>query len=95
MSEEAKKPEPIQVQEGRICKNCVWSKEFESYSRRIECRKREPMIGTIMLSTDSYNEKSREGTWPSVEPSDWCGAFNSKIPAFVSEPVKEAPVVTP
>ncbi len=91
MSEEAK---PIQVQEGKTCQNCVWFHKNENYGQMGQCRRREPMIATVMISTESY-DKNREGTWPRIDQNDWCGAFQSKAPPFITEKVKEAPVVTP
>lgn len=83
-----------QVKAGLNCDNCHWFYKNESYGTTGQCRRREPMIATILVSTESY-DKNREGTWPRIEKDDWCGAFQSKAPAFVTEQVKEAPVVTP
>jgi hypothetical protein len=86
--------QPQQVMDGKVCDNCLWFYKIESYGTSGQCRRREPMIATIMVSTESY-DKTREGTWPRIDKTDFCGAFQSKAPAFVTEQVKEAPVVTP
>ncbi len=85
---------PQQVKDGLICEKCHWFYKSESYGTAGQCRRREPMIATIMVSTESY-DKNREGTWPRIDKDDWCGAFQSKVPPFVTETVKEAPLVTP
>lgn len=85
-------PIPEQVRERRVCETCVWWRiEVGSEWKGGDCRKREPVVGIVLISTEGYSEKPREGTWPLTKKDDWCGAWNSKQPPFVSEPVTPAP----
>jgi hypothetical protein len=91
MSEPVAKP--IQVQEGRMCKHCIWFKTEGVHYGHGQCRRNEPFIGTVVLSTDSYSEKRRDGVWPEVQNDDWCGKYewNPVAPAFVKEAVPVVP----
>ena len=85
-------PVPEQVREKRTCETCVWwHVVVGSEWRGSDCRKRDPIIGVVMLTTERYSEKDREGTWPLTKADDYCGSWNSKQPKFVSEPVAPAP----
>lgn len=87
-------PIPERVRENKVCETCVWWRvEVGSEYRGGDCRKREPVVGAMLITTDGYSEKPKEGTWPVTKKDDWCGAWNSKQPPFVQEPVREAPVV--